>query len=73
MVPDRRFNTASLMQTYLGAGLEDTQQRIEWQLNDPNLLQMALPGGLQVGGVRGPRWWGSRSSGPPGLVIPFVR
>ncbi|KAI7839807.1 hypothetical protein COHA_006605 [Chlorella ohadii] len=48
VVPDRAFNTASLMNTYLGMPAADVRRRIEWNENDPNLLQMGLPGGMQV-------------------------
>lgn len=48
VVPDRSFNTASLMQTYTGTPLDDVQRRIEWNSDDPNLLQFSLPGGMQV-------------------------
>lgn len=48
VVPDRRFNTASLMQTYLGRPVSEVSQRILWNPDDPNLLQMNLPGGLEV-------------------------
>lgn len=48
VVPDRSFNTASLMQTYTGTAAAEVQQRIDWDLNDPNLLEMALPGGMQI-------------------------
>ncbi|KAL4419385.1 hypothetical protein ABPG77_002912 [Micractinium sp. CCAP 211/92] len=48
VVPDRSFNTASLMKTYTGTPLAEVQQRIQWNSNDPNLLQLSLPGGLQV-------------------------
>lgn len=52
VVPDRRFNTASLMQAYTGSAAAEVAARIAWDPSDPNTLQMALPGGLQV------RWLG---------------
>ncbi|PSC69239.1 hypothetical protein C2E20_7188 isoform B [Micractinium conductrix] len=48
VVPDRSFNTASLMQAYTGTPAEEFQSRIAWDLDDPNQLEMSLPGGLQV-------------------------
>ncbi|EFN51116.1 hypothetical protein CHLNCDRAFT_55281 [Chlorella variabilis] len=44
VVPDRRFNTASLMRTYAGTAAAE----IEWDPDDPNQLQLQMPGGLQV-------------------------
>lgn len=41
------------MQTYLNLPAADVRRRIAWNENDPNLLDMGLPGGMQV-------WWGSR-------------
>lgn len=48
VVTDRRFNTASLMHTYLGLEENLVQNRIKWDVNDPNRLDMSLPGGLEV-------------------------
>ena len=45
VVPNRRFNTASLMRTYAGTAAAE----IEWDPDDPNQLQLQMPGGLQVG------------------------
>ena len=39
----RRFNTLSLLDYYLGPG-KLTAQDIAWNPNDPNVLNMALPG-----------------------------
>ena len=39
----RRFNTLSLLDHYLGPG-QLRAQDIDWNPNDPNVLQMALPG-----------------------------
>lgn len=36
------------MHTYLDLPVGETQRRIAWNVDDPNLLQMGLPGGLQV-------------------------
>ena len=52
------------MQTYTGTPTADVQRRIEWNPNDPNLLQMTLPGGLEVGMAGGKGWgWGGGGSG----------
>lgn len=48
VVTDRRFNTASLMQTYLGVPLTTVLDCIEWNPSDPNSLAMTLPNGMQV-------------------------
>ncbi|KAI3431864.1 hypothetical protein D9Q98_010615 [Chlorella vulgaris] len=48
VVPDRSFNTASLMQTYTGTPVAEVQRSIDWDPNDPNTLDMSLQGGLQV-------------------------
>ena len=36
------------MHTYLGQPVREVVQRIRWNPDDPNLLQMNLPGGIQV-------------------------
>lgn len=41
-------SAASLMHTYLGMPIADVEQRIRWNPDDPNLLQLNLPGGMQV-------------------------
>lgn len=41
------------MQTYLGMPATDVRRRIAWNENDPNLLEMGLPGGMQVCGWAG--------------------
>jgi hypothetical protein len=48
VVTDRRYNTASLMHTYLGLEQAAVENRIKWNVADPNRLDMALPGGLNV-------------------------
>jgi hypothetical protein len=48
VVTDRRFNTASLMHTYLGLEQAAVENRITWNVADPNRLDMTLPGGLNV-------------------------
>jgi hypothetical protein len=48
VVTDRRFNTAALMATYLGLEAGAVAAGIRWDLDDPNLLQMGLPGGLSI-------------------------
>jgi hypothetical protein len=55
---------ASLLETYTGTAAADLQRRIDWNPDDPNLLQLTLPGGLQAraacGCLRGSK--GSRRS-----------
>lgn len=36
------------METYTGTPLAEVQRRIQWSSDDPNQLQLTLPGGLQV-------------------------
>lgn len=48
LAPPLPHPAASLMHTYLDLPAAETQRRIAWNANDPNLLQMGLPGGLQV-------------------------
>lgn len=48
IVPDRQFNTASLMSYYMGGPVEQYSQRITWAIEDPNVLQLDLPGALTV-------------------------
>lgn len=48
VVPDRRFNTSALMETYLGIPKESVAENIEWNIDNPNMLQMRLPNGLDV-------------------------
>lgn len=49
LCPSACLRAASLMQTYTGTSLAEVQRRIQWNIDDPNLLEMSLPGGLQVG------------------------
>ncbi len=44
IVPDRRYNTASLMSYYMGGSVERYSNTIEWMVEDPNVLQLELPG-----------------------------
>lgn len=44
VVPDRQFNTASLMATYMGGPLEKYSKSITWSMGEPNVLQLELPG-----------------------------
>ena len=43
----RRYNTLSLLDYYLGHG-RMRKGDINWNVNDPNVLTMTLPGGLDV-------------------------
>ncbi|KAK9796302.1 hypothetical protein WJX73_009432 [Symbiochloris irregularis] len=47
VITDRRFNTASLMALYLGKDAISVN-RVDWNPNDPNLLNIRLPGGTDV-------------------------
>lgn len=46
-MPQRRYNTLSLLDYYLGHG-RMRKDDINWNVNDPNVLTMTLPGGLDV-------------------------
>jgi hypothetical protein len=48
VVTDRRYNTASLMHTYLGLEQAAVENRISWNVADPNRLDISLPGGINV-------------------------
>ena len=43
VIIDRRFNTASLMNLYLGQGTVE-EQGVSWNPDDPNRLSFQLPG-----------------------------
>ena len=43
----RRYNTLSLLDYYLGHG-RMRKDDINWNVEDPNVLTMTLPGGLDV-------------------------
>lgn len=43
----RRYNTLSLLDYYLGHGRMQKDD-LNWNYNDPNLLTMTLPGGLDI-------------------------
>ena len=45
IIIDRRFNTASLMNLYLGQGTVE-EQGVSWNPDDPNRLSFQLPGAL---------------------------
>ncbi|CAK0786139.1 hypothetical protein CVIRNUC_009352 [Coccomyxa viridis] len=47
VITDRRYNTLSLLDYYLGHG-KMSNSDIAWSAADPNLLSMTLPGGLDV-------------------------
>eukprot|EP00197_Chlamydomonas_leiostraca_P010724 CAMPEP_0202873964 /NCGR_PEP_ID=MMETSP1391-20130828/24396_1 /ASSEMBLY_ACC=CAM_ASM_000867 /TAXON_ID=1034604 /ORGANISM="Chlamydomonas leiostraca, Strain SAG 11-49" /LENGTH=395 /DNA_ID=CAMNT_0049555285 /DNA_START=44 /DNA_END=1231 /DNA_ORIENTATION=- len=48
VVFDRAYNTASLLSFYYGRPTTDFLNRIEWNISDPNVLQLTMPGGLSV-------------------------
>ena len=45
LVSDRRFNTSSILATYLGPDAVGPE-RIAWDVDNPNRLKLALPGRL---------------------------
>ena len=47
-IMDRRYNPASLMETYLGVPAARVAQGISWDPADPNQLHMDLPEGTQA-------------------------
>ncbi|CAL5226960.1 g9845 [Coccomyxa viridis] len=47
VITDRRYNTLSLLDYYLGHGRMQKDD-INWNYSDPNVLTMTLPGGLDV-------------------------
>jgi len=48
LVFDRAMNTASLLAPYYGVGVDEILPRITWDINDPNVLELTVPGGLNV-------------------------
>eukprot|EP01023_Acetabularia_acetabulum_P048523 TRINITY_DN5136_c0_g1_i17.p1 TRINITY_DN5136_c0_g1~~TRINITY_DN5136_c0_g1_i17.p1 ORF type:complete len:317 (-),score=59.65 TRINITY_DN5136_c0_g1_i17:162-1112(-) len=47
VILDRTYNTAKLVEAYFG-NKYNFQQRISWNPDDPNILTLTMPGGLQV-------------------------
>lgn len=47
LVPDRRFNTSSILATYLGRDAVGPD-RITWDIDNPNKLRLELPGRLRL-------------------------
>ena len=47
LVSDRRFNTTSILSTYLGPDAVGPDQ-IAWNIDDPNKLRLELPGAMAV-------------------------
>ena len=45
-------SAAYMLQMYTGSPAEELAARIAWDRDNPNLLSMTLPGGLQVRGCR---------------------
>lgn len=48
VISDRAFNTAALVELYMGkiAGMDSN--RLDWNMDDPNVLTLRLPGGLNI-------------------------
>lgn len=44
IVFDRAFNTASLLSFYYDCEPSDFAPRISWNISDPNVLQLSMPG-----------------------------
>ncbi|KAG2499710.1 hypothetical protein HYH03_002645 [Edaphochlamys debaryana] len=44
VVYDRRFNTASMLSMYYTGADMSFQERIVWDINDPNILSLRMPG-----------------------------
>lgn len=55
VIIDRRFNTASLMNVYLGRGVVD-EQGVSWNPDDPNRLSFQLPGEAKQSQLRAACW-----------------
>ena len=47
IVLDRIFNTAEMLKPYYGESL-DISERIRWDRDNPNALQLTLPGGMYI-------------------------
>lgn len=47
VISDRAFNTAALVELYMGQ-IQGMNNRIDWDSNDPNVLNLRLPGGLSI-------------------------
>jgi hypothetical protein len=58
-IMDRRYNPASLMETYLGVPAARVAQGISWDPADPNQLHMDLPEGTQASVF----FWGGTGDG----------
>ena len=50
LVSDRRFNTSSILATYLGPDAVGAD-RIAWDVDNPNRLKLSLPGMLLLAGT----------------------
>ncbi|KAJ9513817.1 hypothetical protein QJQ45_020893 [Haematococcus lacustris] len=48
VVYDRAFNTAAMLSSYYDRSPADFLQRIRWNPDDPNVLQLSMPDGLAV-------------------------
>jgi len=48
VVLDRRSNTASMLEVYMGPKADKIYDRIQWDVDDPNVLRLSVPGGLAI-------------------------
>jgi len=47
VVMDRKFNTLELLELYMGEGT-NMEDRITWDINNPNDMRISLPGGTSI-------------------------
>lgn len=47
-IMDRRYNTASLLQTYMGMDIGEALERIQWNPAKPDHMSVSLPRGLRI-------------------------
>lgn len=47
-IMDRKFNTASLLQTYMGMDIAEALRRIQWDPFKPDHMSVSLPHGLRI-------------------------
>jgi hypothetical protein len=49
VVPDRRYNTASLLAAYMpGTSAAELAAGVDWDVDDPNRLELRVPGGARA-------------------------
>lgn len=47
-IMDRKYNTASLLETYTGMDISEALQRIQWNPSKPDHMSISLPRGLRI-------------------------